>query len=236
MRVVATGDFHGRVLADIPECDLLIYAGDVGGEQFAFGPFKDWLERVPAKEIVGVAGNHDWWTMPSGWDRPKIQDILHDSLAYNLPWTYLYNESYVVDGLTVWGSPFCNRFCDWAYMGDETDLARVWATMPDDTDLVVTHGPPYGCCDRVARTGAFDPHVGSTTLRERLAASRVRYAVCGHIHEAYGWDEIEREDGGRVEVFNVSAVTETYAKRDDPAVVFDVEIYPDHVKTSKEET
>jgi predicted phosphohydrolase len=231
LRVAATGDFHGSVLPDVPECDLLIYAGDIGGQHFAFGPFRDWLERVPAKDIVGVAGNHDFWAQ----GRVGNEAIsCPDSPAHDLPWTYLYNEAVVVGGLKVWGSPFCNRFHDWAFMGDENLLAQVWATMPDDTDLVVTHGPPYGACDLVVRRGAFDPHVGSTSLRERLVASRVRHAVCGHIHEGYGHTTIVRDEGSppwsEIHVWNVSAVDEAYRPRKNPVVLFDVEV-PDHAKT-----
>lgn len=225
MRVALTADFHGRVLPDVPECDLLVYAGDIGGEQFAFGPFQKWLEEVPAKDVVGVAGNHDWWAMPSGWADAKIQDILHESLAYNLPWAYLYNESYTTEeGLVVWGSPFTNRFMDWAFMAEENGLDQVWATMPDETHLVVTHGPPYGCCDRVART-IPDPSVGSTSLLERLtAAPNVRWAVCGHIHEGYGTSRIVRPDNSHIDVYNVAAVDEHYRPRENSVVLLDLEV------------
>ena len=58
--IVCTADLHEH-LVDIPACDLLLIAGDVSfafkgdpraKHAFLAGPFKDWLERVPAEEIV----------------------------------------------------------------------------------------------------------------------------------------------------------------------------------------
>ena len=65
--IVCTADLHEN-LTDIPECDLLLIAGDVSyafkgdlaaKQGFLVGAFKEWLDGVPAKEVVLVAGNHD---------------------------------------------------------------------------------------------------------------------------------------------------------------------------------
>jgi metallophosphoesterase superfamily enzyme len=77
-RVVCTADIHEH-LPEIPECDLLLIAGDVSfalkgdlATEHAFleGPFAEWLERVPAAETVLIAGNHDQsieaWGVPAG--------------------------------------------------------------------------------------------------------------------------------------------------------------------------
>jgi Icc-related predicted phosphoesterase len=76
--IVCIADLHEHLVA-VPACDLLVIAGDVSfagkgdlraKHAFLTGPFKDWLEDVPAEEIVLVAGNHDQsieaWGIPDG--------------------------------------------------------------------------------------------------------------------------------------------------------------------------
>jgi metallophosphoesterase superfamily enzyme len=77
-RIVCISDLHEH-LVDIPACDLLLIAGDVSfafkgdlrsKQAFLARPFKDWLDRLPADEVVLVAGNHDQsietWGLPDG--------------------------------------------------------------------------------------------------------------------------------------------------------------------------
>jgi Icc-related predicted phosphoesterase len=84
--IVCTADLHER-LVDIPACDLLLIAGDVSfafkgdlvaKQAFLAGEFKDWLDRVPAEEVVLVAGNHDQsieaWGLPDGLRCHYLQD------------------------------------------------------------------------------------------------------------------------------------------------------------------
>src|SRR4051794_31800910 len=68
VKVVAASDLHGHLPA-VPPCDLLLLAGDLcpvsdhstsTQAEFLGGPFRDWLETVPAKHVVGIAGNHDF--------------------------------------------------------------------------------------------------------------------------------------------------------------------------------
>jgi Icc-related predicted phosphoesterase len=209
-RLAATADLHGY-LPDVPACDVLLVAGDVcpvsdhrldSQRTWLEGPFAAWLERAEADAVVGIAGNHDFVAEAE------------PGLMRSLPWTYLCDESTVVGGLTVHGSPWTPTFNDWAFMRDDPELEPLWARIPADVDVLITHGPPFGNGDLVVD----GRRAGSTTLARRIAGlERLRLHVFGHIHEAGG--SLDRV--GAATVANVSHVDFHYRPAREP-VVFEV--------------
>lgn len=177
--VVCISDLHGWLPLDIPHCDLLVIGGDVcptsdhriaRQEAWIDGPFRQWLEQVPAETVVGTWGNHDFFAQDG-------------TIPANLPGTWLHDEAAEWKGLKVWGSAWTPTFFNWAYMKDDQDLTAHWAMIPDDTSILITHGPPYGRCDLTAR-GVL---AGSVSLEHRVRdLKQLQLHVCGHIHEGYG--------------------------------------------------
>lgn len=185
LKIVATSDFHGY-LPDIPECDLLLIAGDicpVWNHDRAFQmdwlrwQFSPWMKKQPAKEIVWVGGNHDFVLEHAR--RFKIDD---------LGGTYLYNESAEVLGSKIWGSPLSPTFGKWAFMYDDELLWDYWQKIPEDTEIIVVHGPPFGYGDKtLGYMGSPPINVGSRSLRNRInELPNLKFVVCGHIHPDYG--------------------------------------------------
>ena len=214
LTVVCVADLHGVAWPEVPECDLLLVAGDVenaylhphddeGQRRHLCGPFSRWLGAAPAKHKVGVAGNHDFLASR----RP--------SLHRELDWHYLEDESIKLDGLVIHGSPWTLPFFDWAFMLPEEELAKKWELVPDDCDILVTHCPPYGLGDLVNNDLHVDPHQGSPTLRALVDRHpTLRLHVFGHIHEGYGDGALA--NGGRW--VNASAVDEAYRPLNAPAI------------------
>lgn len=225
-KIVATSDFHGY-LPEIPECDILLVGGDVcpvynHDRKFQAAwlrsYFKRWLKEVPAKHIVGIGGNHDF--------------VIQDSYKFKkeLPWHLLYSETVEIEGLKIWGSPYSPSFGNWAFMRSDKSLAEEWEKIPSDTDILLVHGPMYGYGDAVIRY-SFRPtasgvvreklmgeHVGSSTLRNRLAYGEfnsLKLFVFGHIHEGYGTGSVD--DLGFIWA-NVSHVNEEYNNVNPPMV------------------
>lgn len=210
MRVCAISDLHGclpgyrpscteyRLWTDrhvtpfrIEPCDLLLIAGDVcptfdhsphTQREFLGSAFCEWLENVPAKQIVGVAGNHDF----------IFQREPGFTYSSALKWDYLQDSGCVVprritdDTFRIWGTPWQQPFVEWAFNLPEPELAKKWDLIPEHTDILVLHGPPKGYGD-VTADGVS---CGSQSLRERIWAIKPKLTVFGHIHEGRGrWDE-----------------------------------------------
>ncbi|MBY0231705.1 MAG: hypothetical protein K2W96_20660 [Gemmataceae bacterium] len=182
MRIAAISDQHG-LLPDIPPSDLLLIGGDIcpvsnHGEAFQGEwldtEFRCWLSRVPARKIVGVAGNHDFVFQR----QPRL-------VPRDLPWTYLEDSGCEWEGLRFWGTPWQPWFFDWAFNLHEPDLVPVWARIPEGTDILVLHGPPHGYGDAVPRAGGVEL-TGSPSLTERIRQIAPRLAIFGHIHEGRG--------------------------------------------------
>lgn len=212
MRIVATSDWHGEFPRDLPDGDVLVVAGDLlpvwdHNRQFQsrwiMSDLLPHLYSLPYDRVICIAGNHDFVFQ----DTRKFDKLFHDKVVY------LRDEEYEFDGVKFWGSPYSVSFGDWAFMKRDKDLAEKWATIPNDTDVLIIHGPPYGLCDK-AKWG--DVHVGSRTLTERIIQLNAQLLITGHIHEAYGIDNV-----GKTVVANVSFRDVDYQPVN-KAMVFDV--------------
>lgn len=181
-RIIAISDLHGT-LPDIDPCDILIIAGDVcptSNHTVSFQnlwlhtKFAPWLKSLPAKRIVGIAGNHDWVFEK----RPEA--------VMDLPWTYLIDNYCTIDGLRIFGTPWSNRFFDWAFNLDPPELDKVFAAI-DRADIIVSHGPPYGYGDQAPRDEyPFYEKTGSIGFLAAIERLKPRLCIYGHIHEGRG--------------------------------------------------
>lgn len=204
MRIVCLSDTHGlHSQVEVPAGDLLLHGGDLtrrgGLEELAEAA--DWLRSLPHPDKVLIGGNHDFCLEQQP---EKARQLLHGL-------HYLEDEFCHCQGLKIYGSPWQPWFHDWAFnLRRGEQLRKVWAKIPSDADIVVTHGPPQGILDR-----CFDGRqVGCQDLRERLEAVRPRLHVFGHIHEAYGQQEV-----GNTLYVNASSCTLDYRTEQPPIVV-----------------
>jgi hypothetical protein len=214
MRVAVVADLHGQLPAVAP-CELLLVAGDLRPldaksaqeeESWLNGPFRTWLDNVPAAQTVGIAGNHDF-----------LFERAPQRVPRNLRWTYLQDGACDAGGLTIWGSPWTPWFYDWAFnapriMG-ERFLEERYSAVSEATDVLLLHGPPAGYGDRTA-SGA---HAGSTAALDLIDRIRPRLCVFGHIHEGRG-----RWHRAGTTLVNCAAVDVGYAPVPDPVVVLDL--------------
>ncbi len=215
MRIAATADLHG-FLPTVPECDVLVIAGDITptvDHSVAFQArwldreFRAWLDAVPATHVVAIAGNHDFV-----FERAAL------TVPEGLRWTYLEDDGVTIDDVRFWGSPWTPWFYDWAFnaprfAAGEDFLARRYSQAPDDTDVLIVHGPPAGYGDQTDR----GPAVGSQAFLGAIDRVKPALGLFGHIHEGRGtWIR------NATTLANVSAVDLNYELTGDPILMFEL--------------
>lgn len=186
MKIVCIADQHGHFDQEVPECDLLIVAGDMCFTIDTAADFHWWLEDAPAKDVVVIGGNMDHTLHSKGWP-PFLRGH------------YLMDSEVTVgeDRLRVWGTPWTPDFMG-KWNDTEKELAKHFAKIPGGIDVIVSHGPPYGVLDSPGVPRKTKKHVGSKSLLAAIERVGPSLVVCGHIHASHGADWI---DGG-IQVVN----------------------------------
>jgi Icc-related predicted phosphoesterase len=190
--------FHSKL--EIPECDIVVHAGDIGGRTttLELNEFLIWFEKLPARKKIWTAGNHDL-TLDADWTKRQadmnvisglIAKQLFDEgqkLIKNFDVVYLLNSGYEYEGLKFWGSPYSPSFHRqwWAFNADRgNEIKSHWDLIPNDTDVLITHGPPKGILDKCLSDGF---NAGCEELNKKINEHQYPISVFGHIHEGYGF-------------------------------------------------
>lgn len=193
----------------LPECDLLIHSGDIGGrtnlEELTL--FLSWFEKQPADKKILVPGNHDI-VLDKKWPHQlKSQGsdygsmIAHQqhsdamTLLKNYDVIYLCDSSYDYKGVKIWGSAYSPSFhrTHWAFNADRgQEIQKVWGKIPSDVEVLITHTPVRDILDRVEER--YRQHTGENlnvgcddlfaVMQKRLM--KLKLHCFGHIHDNYG--------------------------------------------------
>lgn len=179
MKIVTISDTHQHHKKLVmPEGDLLIHSGDFSyhGEEKEVRLFLDWMEEQDYKNKILILGNHE-----TGLEKlpfQQVQDMV-ESRGIRL----LHNSWCLIEGYTIYGTPYVPTFGSWAYMEPEHRLAEIYSQIPDFTDILITHGPQYGVLDK--NSGGLN--CGSHALKTRInQLNNLKLHVFGHIHESRG--------------------------------------------------
>lgn len=207
MKIVAISDTHAKWKnLVIPECDILISAGDYSfrGEKHIVKNFHEWLNAQEAGHIISVQGNHETW-VEKNFDEAKA---LAESVCPAVHFIGSHG-TVEIEGLKIHGSAITPWFYDWAWnVRRGPDIAKEWAKIPDDIDILVTHGPPNGQLDIVYYADGVTPkeRVGCWDLEERIKQlPKLKHHIFGHIHCSHG----HREFNG-VNYWNAAICDEMY--------------------------
>lgn len=197
IRIVCVSDTH-CTQPGLPGGDVLLHAGDLTNK----GSFEEiqaqlhWLNTLPHKHKVVIAGNHDVLLDPDYVAR--FPDRIYEgegTSRSDLTWgdiVYLNNSTVRLAfsdhgprSLAVYGSPWTEQFGTWAFQ--YPPIRDMWSdSVPvggeDEFVVLLTHGPPKGHLDL---EGKGCPHL----LRE-IWRVRPGLVVFGHIHAGRGQEHV----------------------------------------------
>lgn len=178
MKIAAFSDCHWlyNEIKEFPEADICIFAGDWCGSGYYIDEtlkFLSWFKDLPYKTKIAIPGNHD---RLCELNESVAKDIFKQADSH-----LLIDEAMDYQGLSIYGSPWCPVFYNWAYMLPEEQLKWKFKRIPEKLDILVTHTPPKGICDPT--------NYGSEALRKRLNDINPKIHIFGHNHGGYGYTE-----------------------------------------------
>jgi len=215
MKICAFSDSHG-ILPEIKECKLLFICGDIVPLDIQRDVLKSliwfnkkfipWCLKQPVEYIYLVAGNHDFFLEKQFSVAKGMLSKTNIILLYDEGVHYLDKS---VDKLwSIWGSPLCHKFGNWAFMYPDEYNKSKYEEMPENLDILLTHDAAYEHNDQCLEFSSPDKkwlHRGNKALQEVIEQKNPRYHFYGHLHTA----EHELTDFGTKSAC-VSLVNEEY--------------------------
>lgn len=207
LKIVAISDTHenwGKLV--IPECDILISAGDYSfrGSPNVVKDFHAWLNIQPAKHVISVQGNHESWVEKNFLEAKQI--ALEACSRVN----FIDEGLVVINGVNFWGSAVTPFFCNWAWNRHSHEIQEHWDKIPANTNVLITHGPPYNVLD-LCPDGR---RVGCPKLMTKIREVKPKVHIFGHIHWSYG----QKEFNG-TQYYNAAICNESYNPFNPPTVI-----------------
>jgi Icc-related predicted phosphoesterase len=205
MHITAISDTHTQHhKLNLPAGEMLIHAGDISsrGAEHEVLDFIEWFGEQDFKYKIFIAGNHDFFF--EKFTKQEIDKLLPKGVIY------LQDSGVEIEGINIWGSPISPWFFDWAFNRHRgEDIAKHWALIPKNTDVLITHGPVFDVLDETIG----GEKVGCKDLLNTLKNLNVKAHICGHIHEAYGMQEI-----GSTKFINASVLNQRYWMVNEPVI------------------
>lgn len=178
MKICTFSDSHTmHQQVAIPEGDILIFAGDMNNcrNMQDVAAFNSFLGTLPHKHKIVVGGNHDHQLAA---DSSTAKKLLSNAI-------YLQDEMVVIQGISIYGSPWQPQFndyaCDAFALPRGNALDGKWRLIPANLDILVTHSPPAGIMDQDGPVSH-----GCTDLHQTICEKQPRLHIFGHIHSQHG--------------------------------------------------
>ncbi len=187
MKIIFFSDSNGHHRKmNVPAGDMLICAGNftINSGKEETQDFMSWfLEQKHNYKII-VSGGQDRMfdrmlePNPPLWYINLMQDYFRLGALHHL----INNATRIIQNITFFGSPsFRSQSLAAHAMYNHVHAYHTWNNIPL-CDILITHGAPYGYCDR--RLDGVN--MGDAALTERLAHINPRLHLFGSVREGRG--------------------------------------------------
>lgn len=230
IKVVGMSDLHGYLPKQIPECDVVVIAGDIVPLDIQWDfirsiswfllDFKPWAEKLPCDKVIFTGGNHDDFLYQMGPVEGRTPSESMKKLLGNhkgeSKLVYLCDNSYEYKGKRFYGFPWCPELSNWPFYKDHDDLEKACALLPKQCDVLITHCPPsYGLGGTVLQKGNnWMRNFGCVELSEAITFRDIKWIICGHIHSGNHQPEMVNFTN----IVNVSLKDEDYKVSYEPFI------------------
>jgi Icc-related predicted phosphoesterase len=224
MKIYALSDLHGTLLPVedyFKPCELVCICGDISPlniqgnytqmRYWLVNKFKPWCESLPCDKVIFIAGNHDFGC--------SNLDFMYTLFPKDKKVTYLFHENYVYTSksgkeYSIFGTPYCKLFGNWAFMEIDEILDKLYQDIPENLDILLTHDQPFGWGDVLFDNVVWNTgeHIGNKPLAKAIIQKQPKYLFVGHLHSTdHSCIEI-----GETKRYNVSIKNEKYDPVYDP--------------------
>ena len=226
MKCICLSDLHGTLLPveDYFEpCELVCICGDISPlniqanhkkmRKWLVNDFKPWCESLPCDKVIFIAGNHDFSF--------QNLDFMYTQFPKDKKVTYLFHENYVYTSrsskeYSIFGTPYCKLFGNWAYMEMDDVLDKLYQDIPENLDILLTHDAPFGVSDVLLQLGYYTgEHIGNKPLSAEILRKAPKIVCHGHLHST----SREFEEWGYSKVINCSIKDECYNPIYEPLII-----------------
>ncbi|WP_282169842.1 metallophosphoesterase family protein [Ruegeria atlantica] len=176
MKILAFSDLHmarnraADVVAASDEADLVIGAGDYCNMRQGLDDAMAMLSGINAP-LVLVPGNAE----SAGELAEAAPEGVH----------VLHGTGMTVDGLRLFGLGYgvpVTPFGEWSCDLTDPEAAELLDRC-EGADILIAHSPPKGHGDLTSTGDA----VGSVAVRDAIERLQPQFALCGHIHDSWGY-------------------------------------------------
>ena len=215
MKICAISDLHG-LLPEIEPCELVCICGDISPlniqassskmRRWLFNKFLPWATLLPCDKVIFIAGNHDLSF--------NNLDFMQSIFSKDRKVTYLFHENYTYTSkegkeYSIFGTPYCQLFGNWAFMEMNSILDNLYKDIPENLDILLTHDQPYGYGDILLQENcmwANGSHIGNKPLAKAVLKKQPKHMFTGHLHST----EHSCVEIGITKRYNVSLKDENY--------------------------